>query len=43
MRKISICAPVYNESENIEAFYKAIVSIFSLLKEKYSFELFDKA
>lgn len=39
MRKISICAPVYNESENIEAFYKAIVSIFSLLKEKYSFEL----
>jgi dolichol-phosphate mannosyltransferase len=38
-KKISIVTPVYNESDNIDAYYERITKVVSDLEDKYEFEL----
>ena len=37
-KKISLVTPVYNEEENIEFFYNAVLGLIDTLKDRYEFE-----
>ena len=36
---ISICVPVYNEDQNIEPLYEALLLVMAQVSDRYDFEL----
>src|SRR5580692_47253 len=38
-KRISICVPVYNEEENVEPLYKALLPVMEQVSNRYDFEL----
>jgi len=39
MKKISLVIPVYNEAENIEPLYEALIQVLHTLEDRYTFEV----